>query len=210
MLSVLQKISKTHSIFQCFECKSEYTARHYGAAKSPIGHLCKKCKSYDGYEINQAFMQKFFTYEPTTGDLIARLPTHNRKIGSVCGSVASHGYLEMSIQDKSYLNHRLIWLYMTGKLPHQIDHINHDRLDNRWENLREVNNTDNLRNTGLSKNSRTKINGVSFMSQNGKYRAHIMVNRKQIHLGLFEHIEDAIAARKAADTKYGFHGNHGK
>lgn len=210
MLSVLQKISKIHSIFQCFECKSEYTANHYIAAKSPIGHLCKKCKSYEGYEINQAFMQKFFTYEPTTGELIARLPTHQRKVGSVCGVIGSHGYLATSIQGYGYLNHRLIWLYMTGKLPHQIDHINHDRLDNRWENLREVNNTDNTRNTGLSKNSKTKVNGVSYVPRLDKYRAYITVKRKHIHLGVFDSIEDAIAARKAADTKYGFHENHGK
>lgn len=210
MLSVLRKISKTHSIFQCFECKNDYTTNHYDAAKSPVGHLCKKCKSYDGYEINQAFMQKFFTYEPRTGELIARLPVHNREIGSVCGAVGGHGYLMTSIQGKNYLNHRLIWLYMMGKLPQQIDHINHNRLDNRWENLREVNNTDNLRNTGLSKNSRTKINGVNYIPRLDKFRAYITINRKQVYLGIFDCIEDAAAARKAADIKYGFHENHGK
>jgi hypothetical protein len=43
-----------------------------------------------------------------------------------------------------------------------------------------------------------------------KYRAYIMVNRKQIHLGVYEDINDAIAARKQANIDYGFHANHGK
>ena len=37
-----------------------------------------------------------------------------------------------------------------------------------------------------------------------------MVNRKQIHLGLFETLQEAIDARKQADITYSFHKNHGK
>ena len=209
MLNPVQKISKTHSIFKCSECESEYTTNHYDAKRSPVGHICSKCKSYDSYDINQAFLQKFFTYEPSTGNLIVRLPVRNRPVGTIVGSKGSHGYLMTAIQGKNYLNHRLIWLYMTDNLPTQIDHINHNKLDNRWENLREVTNTENLKNTGLSKNSTTKINGVSFHKPTGKYRAYITVNRKQIHLGMFNNLVAAIQARKQADIKYGFHPNHG-
>lgn len=209
MLNLVRKISKTHSVFKCVECENEYITNHYGAKKSPVGHLCSQCKSYDGYEVNQAFMQKFFTYKPSTGELIARLPVHNRPVGTIVGSKGSHGYLMTAIQGKNFLNHRLIWLYMTGEFPIQIDHINHDKLNNKWDNLRAVNNTTNSRNTGLSKNSTTKINGVSLHKPTGKYRAYIMVNRKQIHLGLFDTVDEATQARKQADNKYEFHPNHG-
>lgn len=208
MLNLVKKISKTHSIFSCIECSTEYTTNHYDAKKSPIGHLCSSCKSYDGYELNQAFMRKFFIYKPETGELIARLPTHGRDVGKVLGSKGSHGYLMTAIQGKNYLNHRLIWLYMKGYLPEQVDHINHDKLDNRWINLREVTTLENLRNTGVSKNSLTKVNGVS-RYKNSRYRAYVTIGRKQIHLGVFDTLEEAITARKQADINYGFHENHG-
>lgn len=54
----------------------------------------------------------------------------------------------------------------------------------------------------LNKNSTTGHKGVSFMPQYGTYRAYITVHRKQIHLGCFRDIADAIKARKAAEEKY--------
>ena len=54
----------------------------------------------------------------------------------------------------------------------------------------------------LNKNSTTGYKGVSFMTQYGTYRAYITVHRKQIHLGCFHNIADAIKARKAAEEQY--------
>ena len=210
MLNIVNKISSKQAICKCSECGNEYLVKDtYSSSHTPTGHLCNSCKSYAGYELNQAFLQKFFLYEPNTGKLITRLPAQNRPKGIIVGSKGSHGYLMTGIQGKNYLNHRLIWLYMTGSLPEQVDHIDHDRLNNRWENLRAVTSTINSKNTGLSKNSKTKVNGVSYMKTLNKYRAYIMINRKHIHLGVFEDINDAIEARKQADINYGFHHNHG-
>lgn len=210
MLNIVNKISSKQAICKCSECGNEYLVKDtYSSSRTPTGHLCNSCKSYEGYELNQAFLQKFFLYAPNTGKLIARLPTRNNSIGDELGSIHNHGYRAISICGKSYLAHRLIWLYMTGDLPEQVDHIDHDRLNNRWENLRAVTSTTNSKNTGLSKNSKTKVNGVSYIKTLSKYRAYIMVNRKHIHLGVFEDINDAIEARKQADINYGFHPNHG-
>jgi len=54
----------------------------------------------------------------------------------------------------------------------------------------------------VNKNSHSGHTGVSWMKTINKYRAYIMVSHKQIALGLYENIEDAIAARKAAEKKY--------
>lgn len=54
----------------------------------------------------------------------------------------------------------------------------------------------------LSKNSRTGHKGVSFMPKQGKYRAYITINRKQISLGCFASLDDAVKARKAGEEKY--------
>lgn len=51
-----------------------------------------------------------------------------------------------------------------------------------------------------NKNSRTGITGVSVW--NDKYRAYITVDRKQIHLGTFKKLEDAVKARRNAEEQY--------
>ena len=53
-----------------------------------------------------------------------------------------------------------------------------------------------------NKNSTTGHTGVSWSKSVGKYRAYITLDRRQIYLGSFDHIEDAIAARKVAEAKY--------
>lgn len=53
----------------------------------------------------------------------------------------------------------------------------------------------------LSKSNRTGVTGVS-KTPNGKYRARIMVDRKEIRLGTFETLKEAAVARKNGETKY--------
>jgi len=105
--------------------------------------------------------------------------------------------------------HRLIWRYKTGKFPkHQIDHIDHNRNNNVFSNLREVSNQDNAKNSSKNKNNTSGTVGVS-KGKRGKWRAHIKVDYKYISLGEHINIEDAIIARKKAEVKYKFHKNHG-
>lgn len=120
-----------------------------------------------------------------------------------------HCYGRIRIDDALFFAHRLAWFYVHGRWPAEsLDHINHDPLDNRIANLREVSQAENQRNTLVFNTSTTKITGVCKASGN-KWRAYIVFNYKQIHLGVFDSIEDAAAARKAAERKYGFHENHG-
>ena len=209
MLNLVEKISKFKALFKCYECNAEYVADYYSALKSRMGHLCPKCKDLTNTPVTQELVQRLYTYNHETGDLICKQPRHLLKVGDIVGSLQNTGYLATSIGNTSYLVHRLIWLYVKGYFPEQVDHINHNKLDNRLCNLREVSNMNNTRNCSLSKNSRVKVNGVSYMPRTDKFRAYIMVNRKHIHLGVFQYIEDAIEARKKADLDYGFHVNHG-
>ncbi len=52
----------------------------------------------------------------------------------------------------------------------------------------------------VNKNSKTKVNGVS-QRKDGRYRAYLNFRRKQYHLGLYDTIEEAIAARKEGERK---------
>ena len=146
------------------------------------------------------------------GVFTRKITTSNRvKVGSVAGTITEHGYRAITLNGKRHYAHRLAWLWRYGEFPGgQIDHINHDRLDNRLNNLRVVTNQENHMNETLSSNSKTGFTGICFASREKKFRAYITVNFKQIHLGFFKQLSDAVLARIKAGEKYGFHINHGR
>lgn len=124
------------------------------------------------------------------------------------GSFDAHGYGQINIDGKVLKEHRLVWFYVHGEWPPgQIDHINHERRDNRIDNLRLVDNCENHKNRPMQKNNTTGHVGVSI--HRGAFVAKITVLGKQIHLGRFKLLCDAVAARGRANSEYGFHGNHG-
>lgn len=126
-------------------------------------------------------------------------------------SRGNHGYFQASVFGKKYLAHRIVWMWVFGRWPeNQIDHINRDKCDNRIVNLRDVTQQQNLQNQAIQKNNTSGHLGVSWYKKRQKWQVHITVNSKQKYLGTFESIEDAIAARAAADIEYGFHENHGR
>ena len=83
-----------------------------------------------------------------------------------------------------------------------IDHINGNRLDNRKQNLRICTQTENNRNTKTPLNNTSGIKGVYWDKKLNKWRVKICVNRKQIHLGLYDTLEKAKEVRQKAEKKY--------
>ena len=89
--------------------------------------------------ITQERLKQLYRYEPDTGRFI-RIYSKQRPdtIGRIAGAPHGNGYLEITIDGRTYYAHRLAWLYMTGAWPKgQIDHKNCIRYDNKWENLRD-------------------------------------------------------------------------
>lgn len=122
----------------------------------------------------------------------------------------SDGYRCGAILNKRHQAHRVIWAIMTGRWPeNDIDHHNGTRHDNRWANLREVGRAINNRNARMLDRNTSGVNGVYWDRKCRKWKAQMGVNRKVISLGRFENIEDAIAARKAAEAGHGFTERHG-
>lgn len=105
------------------------------------------------------------------------------------------------------LMHRMI---LCAKSVEQVDHENHNGLDNRRSNMRITNNRGNGMNVKLGKLNTSGHCGVSRHSRDKKWRAQVKINGKYVHLGNYTDKADAIAARQAANIKYGFHENHGK
>lgn len=82
------------------------------------------------------------------------------------------------------------------------DHVNRNKLDNRKVNLRTVTQRFNSTNRGKSKNNSSGHRGVQWIGKDKIWGAQIKVNYKNIWLGRFRNIKDAIKARKLAELKH--------
>jgi len=161
-------------------------------------------------KITQELVKKLFLYIPITGSFTWRVDrSRGVKVGDIAGTINTSGYLITAINSDKYLCHRLIWLYMTGDWPDQTDHLDHDRLNNKWNNLRSVTKSGNSRNLSLFKNNKSGITGVRFKKQVNRWRATIWINGKGKALIQTNDFFEACCRRKAAEHKYGFHKNHG-
>lgn len=148
-------------------------------------------------------------YDPKTGEFTWKISSPRRKAGDKAGGKSGGGYILIGFQKQVFSAHRLAWFIMTGEIPEYIDHIDGNRSNNAWDNLRNVTKQDNHRNMKQNSRNTTGITGV-FPYGDGRFRACITLNRTNIHLGCFDTIEEAADARKKAEIKYGFHANHGR
>jgi hypothetical protein len=101
-----------------------------------------------------------------------------------------------------YKAHRLIFKLMTGLDPVEVDHRDRDRLNNRWSNLRDATQAQNNANVGARRHNRLGIKGVKPHGQ--RFIARITVDRRAVHLGVFDTPEAAHAAYvEAARARWG-------
>jgi hypothetical protein len=157
--------------------------------------------------LTQEILIRLLSYDPATGGFVWRSNETNPrriKIGqSACGSKNSGGYVSIQILGRKFVAHRLAWLYMTGRWPAKlIDHVNGDRADNRWANLRQVDHSQNGYNQCRSAAAASGIRGV-YVRENGKFRAIAGRNNKRVDLGTFDRIEDAKQARDVFNEQVG-------
>lgn len=219
MLYIIKKTGRTSAICKCDRCGKNYIVKSiYDAQKSPVGDICTECKRFIiDMELTQENLRKAYNYDPNTGIITHKHTTLSGKKDEIAtwSAKQNKGYLVINIGKKAdgkprqLLAHRMIFMYMEGYIPEQVDHINHKRDDNRWINLRSASHIENCKNCSISKNNTSKITGVALHKPTGKYRAYIGKNYKQIHLGLFNTIEEARNAREKANEKYSYHKNHG-
>lgn len=117
------------------------------------------------------------------------------------GTINVYGYVVISFLGwKAVPAHRLAWLMHYGHWPTvNIDHINGDRSDNRISNLRDVSQSVNMQNLKEAKsNNKSGLLGVSWSKASQKWTARIKIDRRYMHLGLFETKDAAFTAYLAA------------
>ena len=147
---------------------------------------------------------RFLSYDPDTGVFTWKIDRSPRvRQGTIAGTFDTKGYVQIGIQGRLYLAHRLAWMYVHGKWPDtQIDHINRKRNDNRLVNLRLSTQALNNQNVSRRQDNKSGVTGVWRNKRLRKWQAYIRINNEQIHLGVFDQFTDAVRARKQAEHQY--------
>lgn len=156
-------------------------------------------------ELTQERLKEVLHYAPETGVFTWKAQTSNRiRVGDVAGCTTHYGYRSIRVDGSRHRAHRLAYLYVHGEHPDgMLDHHDQDKGNNRISNLRPATKSQNALNTGLQANNTSGHKGVVWHKRDGKWLARITINKKHHHLGLFANVEEAVAARKAAEVTLG-------
>ena len=173
--------------------------------------------------ISQQELQERLSYDPKSGLLTWKVrpentfktkrdwASWNAKFSNKPAFTAiSNGYRVGTINNVGLRAVRVIYTLMTGTEPEMIDHIDGNRSNDSWVNLRSVSAAENLKNMKKYKTNKSGVTGVSWDKTKNKWKATIGHNGKSINLGRFDCLNDAISARKLAETEFDFHPNHGR
>jgi hypothetical protein len=142
-------------------------------------------------------------YDPSSGIGTWLIdPGNGIKIGATAG-VVTMGYLRIRYKGKRYPAHRIFWFLHTGHDPGElsIDHIDENKLNNKFSNLRLATHSQNIFNIKKTKRNTSGHRGVSWSKQNQKYLAYITFSKQYFHLGLHKTFEQAVKARQAKELE---------
>lgn len=155
---------------------------------------------------SQARLKELLDYDPQAGVLVWKY--HQRRtdyVGKPAGNTTPKGRLSVCIDYENYLVHRIIWMWMTGNDPGemQVDHIDRNPLNNCWDNLRLATHSQNQMNSkGKSRSGLPK--GVQKQSLGRNFTARIRKDGEVYYLGSFETAEEAHQAYcEASDALHG-------
>jgi hypothetical protein len=142
-------------------------------------------------------------YDPNSGIgtwLVDR--SSNAKAGAIAG-FKSRDYVRIAYKQKNYLAHRMFWFLHTGCDPGQlcIDHIDENKLNNKFSNLRLATSSQNGFNITKTKSNTSGHRGVSWHKKFQKYQAYIDFKGQCFYLGLHETFEQAVATRQAKELE---------
>ena len=136
-------------------------------------------------QITQQQLKELLHYNEQTG-IFTWVNSAARRVkkGDEAGYIMPIGYVLINItisgKARGYYAHRLAWLYIYGEMPkNQIDHINHDKADNRLVNLREATYAENHKNHTKRVDNTSGVTGVGFHKRDNRWRAYIQVNGKK-------------------------------
>jgi hypothetical protein len=156
-------------------------------------------------KLTQKRLKELLYYDPDTGLFYWKVTRGGRLAGTIAGYYPHNWYPKIRVDNILYDSHRLAFLYMEGYFPeYEVDHKNRIRDDNRWENLRHVSQSCNVKNRSLFKSSKSGVTGVCWHKRNHKWRSYINAEDEIKYLGSFSTLKEAAQARWEAEVKYDY------
>lgn len=164
-----------------------------GELKRKQSALCRTCHLVQRFPLRQAIDQPSnieIRHVPVSRVDFAVVDSSDYQAVSEVRWTVSHGYARRCTSDKT-LMHRFILKAPRGMV---VDHINHNTLDNRRENLRVCTRGENQRNMMIGKHNKSGFKGVHFDKRTKRWVAQIFFNNKIKYLGRFNSPQDAAQA----------------
>lgn len=146
--------------------------------------------------LTQAQIKELFYY--SDGNLYWKIAKQGVSVGRKVGNGVKNQYLQVMVNRKGYLVHRLIATLHYGDFEGLVDHVDGNTHNNKIENLRIVTTEQNLWNAKRSKTNKTGIKGVSYIISRQKYQATISIKGKNKNIGSFSSLHEAEQAIKKA------------
>lgn len=172
--------------------------------------------------MDQSTLQSLLHYEPATGTFTWKERTGRSKSDNIFNSLfagkragskvstprSKTSYVAINLGGKMRKAHRLAFIYMTGSAPQQVDHIDHNGMNNAWSNLRASDSKDNARNLPLQKSNKTNVIGVNWHKAAKKWHVRA-VNKDgvRVDLGRYDCFDQAVAVRKAYEVEFKYFDN---
>jgi hypothetical protein len=130
-------------------------------------------------------------------------PANGVLAGSVAGFVSDR-YWRICFKNKLYLAHRVFWFLHTHQDPGPltVDHIDRNEFNNKFSNLRLATQEQQNRNQDKRSNNKTGHKGVHWCKRKKKYQARISHDGKNIYIGSYSILEEAVAARKSKELEF--------
>ncbi len=178
-------------------------------------------------DISQEELLEIFEYNEYTGDLFwkprglkwfssekAQKMWNGRNAGKKAGrthnGVRGYRCIHITLFNKPMIAHRVIWKLMTGEEPPiHIDHDDGNGMNNAWDNLSESDPSKNAKNVKMHKSNTSGYCGVSWDKAKNKWRANVIIDGKQHHLGYYDDVDLANTDVCEYRIKNGFTKRHG-
>lgn len=142
-------------------------------------------------------------YDPATGILRWKITSGRAYIGNQAGCLDRRtGYRRVRLDGTFVLAHHICWAITLGQWPVQIDHVDGDKANNAWQNLRASTQQQNMGNIGLSAHNKSGVKGVFYHKASGQWMAQITINRKTKYLGIRRTKEEAADLYEAAAREH--------
>ena len=156
-------------------------------------------------KLTQKRLHEVLDYDPSTGICIWKINKGFRYIKGKTAGWDDNGYRRIEIDGRVYRAHRLAFMWMDGYFPeNDVDHIDRNKANNKWDNLREASRSCNVINSKISIRNTSGITGITFSNQASKWQAYISIPKKLLHLGFFKKKNNAVMARWEAEIKYNY------